>query len=245
MTSIGAVLDRALAAGERTLIVVDVSFGFAAGTTKVLGLPGQPPWATLWTELEARVHDDDRNRNDRFDVADALNAASGTRVFWGRPHQASFDHLRHLPIRDVAVPGLASSPLPRLRESERMAGPGVLPSWMLAGKGSVGGQILTCLPHLERLRRRRGHQLAVWPFQGIGDPGASVVLAETWHGLFEWRRETGTCRDEQQVKGTLRSLRALGDAGIAELLAPPSLVALSRRRQAEIVAEEGWTLGVR
>ena len=186
-------LRLALARGERTLVVIDVSFGFAAGTTEVLGLAGTPAWRALWTSLEARVHDDERNRNDRFEVADQLNESCGTRVFWGRPHQASFDHLANLPIKDVEVPGLAPNPLPRLRLSESLAGPGVISSWMLVGKGSVGGQVLTCLPYLERLRRRLGDAVTVWPFDAAEDPGTPVVLAETWHGLFDWRRESGSC----------------------------------------------------
>jgi molybdopterin molybdotransferase len=226
-------------------VVVDVSFGFAAGTVATLGLPGAPEWEALWGALATRVHDDEANRNDRFKVADALNATCGTTVFWGRPHQASYDHLVHLSKRDEPIPGMAARRLPRLRRCEELAGPGVIASWMLVGKGSVGGQVLTCLPALERLRRRLGDEVAVWPFQGIGDPGTPVVLAETWHGLFDWRAERGTVRDEQQVKGTLRALRSMGPTGIAELLAPPSLLAEPLRRRRGIVAEEGWTLGVR
>lgn len=244
MATITSALTRAVAAGERTLVVVDVSFGFAAGTTSVLGLRGRPPWRALWRTLEARVHDDERNRNNRFEVADELNKACGTRVFWGRPHHRAFDHLTHLPLKDVAVPDLAPSPLPRLRTAEVLAGPGVISSWMLVGKGSVGGQVLTCLPHLERLRRHLGDKVAVWPFDAAGDPGTPVVLAETWHGLFDWRRESGHCRDEQQVKGTLRALRERGAAGVAALLTPSTWSSMSGSKRRSITNEEGWTLGV-
>ena len=238
-------IDRALNRSRRVLVAIDVSFGFAAGAARLLGLDGTPAWRALWSGLEARVSDGVDNMNDRFAAADAMNASCGTRVFWGRPAAASFEHLVHLPVRDVAVEGLALNPLPRLRSCEQLAGPGVISNWMLTGRGSVGGQILTCLPHLERLRCRLGDAVAVWPFDGLGDPGAPVVLAETWHGLFDWRSQRGAVRDAQQVRGTLAALRSAGASGVAELLAPPSINGLSRRRRQEIVDEEGWTLGVR
>ena len=227
------------------MVAFDVSFGFPAGAAKVLKLEGRPAWRALWRTLEERIEDDDRNRNNRFDVADALNGASGTSVFWGRPVAASFDHLKNLSVRRVESNGLAPNPLPRLRACEELAGPGVISNWMLVGKGSVGGQVLTCLPYLERLRTRHRGDLEVWPFDGLGDRGAPVVLAETWFGLFDWKGARGTCRDESQVRGTHAALRALGPSGLTELLEPPSLLALSTHRQREICDEEGWTLGVR
>ncbi len=115
---------------------------------------------------------------------------------------------------------------------------------MLVGKGSVGGQMLTCLPHLERLRARFGDALAVWPFDGPADPGSAIVLAETWHALFGWRAMPGSCRDEQQVRGTLEALRSAGTEGRAAMLAPTSLLGLSAEDRAEIVEDEGWTLGI-
>jgi molybdopterin molybdotransferase len=238
-------LSQALEQGKRTLVAIDVSFGFPAGAVRLLGLPGRPPWRALWSALEEQISDDAVNKNNRFELADAWNAACGMQVFWGRPVAASFDHLRHLPLRKVEVAGLAPNPLPRLRTCEELAGPGVISNWMLIGKGAVGGQMLTCLPMLERLRQRFGPALKVWPFEGLGDPGGQILMAETWFGLFDWRRAQGSCRDERQVRGTLAALRSLGPEGLAELLDPRSLAALSARRHREILVEEGWTLGVR
>jgi len=237
-------LGRSIGRGRRVLVAIDVSFGFAAGAARILGFDFSPSWTGMWAGLEARIVEGAHNANNRFEVADQLNVESGTRLFWGRPHQRSFDHLVHLPIKDVAVAGLAPNPLPRLRACELLAGAGVISNWMLVGRGSVGGQILTCLPQLERLRRRLDEQVAVWPFQGPGDPGNPVVLAETWHGLFDWRRQPGRCRDEQQVRGTFEQLRRLGTAGRAALLAPRSIDELGEIRRAEIIDEEGWTLGI-
>lgn len=245
MAAIRARLNRNRFETKRTFVAVDVSFGFAAGATRLLGLEGTPSWSALWGALEERISDDERNANNRFAVADELNARCGTQVFWGRPASASFDHLEHLSIKDVAIPGLARNPLPRLRLAEQLAGTGVIANWMLIGKGAVGGQILTCLPYLERLRRELGDELAVWPFEGPGDPGTPVVLAETWFALFDWRGSKGVVRDEQQVRGTLNALRALRPDDWDELLAPPTIEALPPSRRAEILDEEGWTFGIR
>jgi hypothetical protein len=84
----------------------------------------------------------------------------------------------------------------------------------------------------------------VWPFEGLGDVGTPVVLAETWFGLFDWKGEKGSCRDEQQVRGTLKAIKAGGREGILSFLEPASMTALSKKRQGEILAEEGWTFGV-
>ena len=122
---------------------------------------------------------------------------------------------------------------------------GDIANGMLYGRGAVGGQFLTCLPHLERLRRDLGDQVAVWPFDGLGDRGAPVVLAETWFGLFGWQSERHEVRDAKQVAGTLRHFRSIGPDGLLDLLDPQAIAALTGRRRAEVLGEEGWTLGVR
>ena len=238
-------LTRALDEGRRTLVAIDVSFSLPAGAAKVLGLKGKPPWQALWRAITQASSDDEHNHNNRFEVADHLNRFAGVRCFWGRPIASNYDTFTSLPIRDIDIPGLAPNPLPRLRRCELMAGAGVLSNWMLVGKGAVGGQVLTCLPYLQRLRERFEGRLSVWPFSGFGDDGADIVIAETWHGLFEWRSEKATCRDQAQVKGTLRALRQLGEDGRAELFAPPSVLALTARERKILEEEEGWTLGVR
>ena len=237
-------LQRSLARGRRVLVAIDVSFGLPVGAASTLQLAGAPGWRAMWTTLAERIVDDERNANNRFAVADQLNRDAGVRCFWGRPVAPAYDRYGCLPVRDVAVAGLRPNPLPRLRRCELLAGPGVISNWMLVGRGSVGGQMLTCLPHLERLRQGRPGRVGVWPFDGLGDSGHDVVLAETWHGLFDWRADRSTCRDEAQVRTTLRTLRSLGPTGVAALLAPESLLDLGASARVEITDEEGWTLGI-
>ena len=242
ISSIERHLARSKEQGRRVLVALDVSFGLPSGTARVLGLSGRPGWRALWSRLEELGTDDERNTNNRFEVADLLNRQAGVRCFWGRPVAPSFDKFSSLSIKDAPVAGLEANPLPRLRRCEQLAGPGVLSNWMLVGKGAVGGQMLTCLPHLERLRQV--HAASVWPFDGLGDPGGQVVLAETWHGLFHWRGERDSLRDQAQVRATLRALRHAGEGGRAALLDPSSIQAMSGAARSKIIGEEGWTLGV-
>jgi len=243
MAAIGRHLDRSVARQRRVLVAIDVSFGLPAGSTKVFGLPGRPAWRALWDRVTELGTDDERNINNRFAVANQLNEDAGVRCFWGRPVAPRFDEFRGLSVKNVPIEGLSESPLPRLRRTEELAGPGVISNWMLVGKGAVGGQMLTCLPHLHRLRAERP-AVRVWPFDGLGDPGGDVVLAETWHGLFDWRAERDALRDQAQVRGTLRALRRAGAAGRSRLLAPKSIAGMPARVRAQVLGEEGWTLGV-
>ena len=51
-----------------TLVGVDFSLGYPAGTAAALGLGGTP-WSAMWAMLAEQIVDDDRNGNNRFTVA--------------------------------------------------------------------------------------------------------------------------------------------------------------------------------
>ncbi len=243
MAIIRELVDQELSAGRRTLIAIDLSLGFVAGTAHILGLNQKPAWRATWRELERRITDSDKNLNNRIAVANDLNRASGIRLFWGRPASSSFDQYQFVPIRNIAVDSLAPNPLPRLRVSERLATTGMQSNWQLVGQGAVGGQVLTGLAHLSTFERNYDDAIAVWPFCGLGDPGTPVVLVETWHSLFPFEHLRASCRDEAQVRGTAEALRANRDQ-LDTWFAPPSLLVLSKREQRSVINEEGWTFGV-
>src|SRR5215471_16736860 len=69
---LGEILADAAPRGERVLIGFDFPFGYPAGFAARLGLCG-PPWRAVWDEIARLVSDDERNRNNRFDVAARLN----------------------------------------------------------------------------------------------------------------------------------------------------------------------------
>jgi hypothetical protein len=195
-------------AGRRVLIGVDVPFGYPAGTARLLRLdvPGDsgardaPAWGAMWSFLERTVDDDDRNRNDRFEVAAALNRRSGLDAgpFWGRPEHLHVDGLLPTKAPFTTVPEWRACEQELRRRGRRPSS-----VWQTAYAGSVGGQALTAIPVLERLRRRHAH-VEVWPFTtGFVDPATlpadAVVLAEVWPSAFAVDRDRHRVKDAAQV----------------------------------------------
>ena len=72
--------------GRRVLLGFDFPFGYPAGFAARLGLVG-PAMARGLGRDRALMVDDENNRNNRFDVAEALNRriSGGAFPFWGCP----------------------------------------------------------------------------------------------------------------------------------------------------------------
>ena len=233
---------------ERTLIGVDFSLGYPAGTAAGLGLAG---WEETAERLAHDVTDDDRNRNNRFDVAarwnQELTAASAP--FWGCPPSAAGPWLGPTrPAEGAAVPTWR-----RVEQVLRDQGRRPFSSWQLMGAGAVGSQSLVGIPTVVRLRRQLGARLAVWPFTtGVAVPETrrgSVVVAEVWPSLWPVEVAVGEVRDAAQVRSTVQRLRRLDRSGQLEALFQPRLTCGPSRRGPDpwrdrVVDEEGWVLGV-
>src|SRR5271163_5147545 len=140
-------LMAACASDERVLVGFDFPFGYPAGFAARLGLSG-PPWRAVWEEIARLVSDDERNSNNRFDVAAAMNErVSGNRFpFWGCPARRARNYLGPKHHRSHEQNGLAE----RRLIDEYMTG--CQPCWKLLGAGSVGGQVLTGIPVVRALR---------------------------------------------------------------------------------------------
>lgn len=229
-----ALTAAALDADERLLIGVDVAFGYPAGFARAL--TGEAGALSVWEWLEARISDDARNRNNRFQVAAAINRAlPGVGPFWFRP--AGLD-LPDLPPKGSLRTDHAMAEL-RVVETRARGAQSV---WKLGGAGSVGGQALTALPVLWRLRSAAGGgRVAAWPLEA-GWREAQVVLAEVYPALLRQQTATlmrkssaGTVRDAVQVRLLAEALLRLGDGIEALLEAAVSAAPLP---------EEGWILGV-
>lgn len=236
-------LDRILddCRSERVLIGFDASLGYPSGTARSLGLGGTP-WEATWQLITELSVDDRHNRNNRFDVAAQLNRRFGHPAgpFWGCPAKQ-------------ARPDLASTKPARFELDEfraverhlRLAGRRPASAWQLLGAGSVGGQMLTLLPHLAEFRKRRRETVEVWPFTtGLTAPAATggvVVVAEVWPTMFTGIRDEQIVKDADQVRSTALALREAEDSGrLATWMAPECSDEEARR----VVAEEGWILGV-
>ncbi len=142
----------------------------------------------------SRILDDDRNVNNRFEVAAALNhrLADARSPFWGCPPSAASEHLR--PSKPASSGSLAE-----YRGVEQiLRGQGYRPfsSWQLLGAGAVGSQSLLGIARLERLRRRFPDRVEVWPFTtSLGAPTldrGAIVIAEVWPSMLRDRRARAT-----------------------------------------------------
>lgn len=231
------------AAGERRVLLgFDFPFGYPAGFAARLGLSG-PPWRAVWDEFAALIEDDQENRNNRFDVAEALNrrVSGGGFPFWGCPKAPVRVHLAGKHHRRHDSDGLAERRLVDLHI------PSAQPCWKLLGAGSVGGQALTGIPVARALRddpRWRG-RTQVWPFEtGLGPPvEAQLVMAEVYPSLWAVKPGPDETKDAAQVRAVASYLAARDHAGELPALfhGDPGLTPTQRER---VECEEAWTLGV-
>ncbi len=217
-------IGAALAAGERLLIAFDIGFGFPRGFAE--HLTGRAEALAVWDWLADRIEDDAQNRNNRFEVAAAINRRfPGIGPFWGRPNTRD---LADLPAKGNAREGHG---LEELRATEAICS-GAHPMWKLYTTGSVGSQSLLAQAHLARLRAEFAEVLRVWPMEA---PDRLVVLAETYLSLIDPAVKAArgyACKDAAQVD---LLARAFHRADMAQLMAAPAAP--------EILREEGWILG--
>lgn len=224
MGALTGMLDAETHAGRRVLVGFDFPFGYPRGFARAV--TGRDDPFAVWEWMAAQIADDARNRNNRWDVGQRLNAMfPGVGPFWGCPA------------------GMASATLPargRLRHGHGMAErreveqrlPRAQPCWKLFTTGSVGSQVLMGLPHVQALRERYGAALSVSPFEA---PDTPIVLAEIYPGLIDAdvkaRVQEGEILDAVQVRLVARAFAALESAALDAML-----------REGD--REEGWILGL-
>jgi precorrin-8X/cobalt-precorrin-8 methylmutase len=231
---------------RRTLIGVDFSLGYPSGTAAALGV-GADPWCSTVSMLSELIVDDERNANNRFEVAAALNAriTGGAAPFWGCPPVQATQTLRSTKPRSFG-------PLDEWRIVEqRLRRTGARPSssWQLLGAGAVGSQTLLGLPMVHRLLGSARGRVHVWPFTtGVRPPviaAGTVVIAELWPSMLPpgvpRAEDVGMVRDEAQVRAAANWLASAAAVGtIADLFAP----VVTDAERCTVEREEGWILGV-
>ncbi|MEQ9094831.1 MAG: hypothetical protein RIE32_01055 [Phycisphaerales bacterium] len=225
---------RALLIDNPTARVL-VGFDFAIGyPVSDQGEPVLPVGRDLCALLARHVTDDPSGVNNRFEVAQELNALITQQTgaphgpFWGRPKELK--HLTGLPMGREKPTGV-----PQFRAAEEAArgGGGARPQspWKLAGNGSVGSQSLMGLPVIHRLLTdpSLAGRTHLWPFEPVPEHQGAISIAEIYPSLFPQRAPKHWYRDARQVVDARDAMWAL-----------PGLAQPSHER----AALEGWILGV-
>jgi len=221
---LAARFDAALADGRRVLAGFDFPFAYPRGFAGAL--TGRTDPFAVWAWLADAIRDDDRNSNNRLDVADRINSSlEGAGPFWSHPKGKT---PAHVPFRK---PPHAGFPFAERRKVELTA-TGASTCFQLYGNGAVASQTLLGLPRLHALRQRFGDTLAVRPFE---DCDAPILLAEVYPSILsaeiKRRQRPGEVPDAAQVR-----VLAAAFAG----LRPDRLDSMLR----EGCREEGWIAGL-
>lgn len=225
---ISSFLDQEQAAGRRVLAAFDFPFGYPRGFAR--RITGSDDPFALWQWLEGRIEDAEDGSNNRFEVASEMNRLfAGTGPFWGKPDQTRWPDI---PYRKT---GIAYEDVAERRSAD-LAAKAASSCFQLFFNPTVGSQVLTGLPVLQRLRRR--HQAAVWPFQEVA--AAQIVFAEVWPGLIEPAVKAAMAaagpeeiRDRVQMRLLSQALSRLPAEELSEMLAAVP----------EEAQEEAWILG--
>ena len=118
----------------------------------------------MWDEIASLVTDDERNRNNRFEVGARFNqrVSGGRFPFWGCPAGAARTTFSARRITAAMTAGSLAEK--RLIDTWMV---GAQPCWKLAYTGSVGSQALTGIPVVRALRDdpEWADRARIWPFE--------------------------------------------------------------------------------
>ena len=157
------ILNRCLKRGDRVLVGVDFPLGFPAGTAEAMKLKGEPGKA-LRDFLLKEMKDKPDNSNNRFALAARMNRliSDGPFPFWGCSKK---DELTTLSVKKTREHGKGDIAEFRIVENAALAAKKARPQpvWKIAYAGAIGGQAMTGIPAIERLREKFP-ALKVWPF---------------------------------------------------------------------------------
>ncbi len=243
-------LGRCLKRGDRVLVGMDFPMGFTAGTAKALKLKGEAPWRATRDFLLKEMKDKPDNSNNRFALAARMNRliSEGPFPFWGCSKK---DELTTLAMKKTREHGPKDIPEFRVTE-EHVAETRKLrpqPVWKIAYAGAVGGQTLTGLPAVERLRASFP-AMKIWPFElplakldEEALTGTRIVVAEIYPQLVAKQIGASEIRDEAQVR-TMAEWFAERDANgkLGQVFATEAK--LTDAQKDVVTQEEGWILGI-
>lgn len=221
--------DAERAAGHRVFAGFDFPFGYPTGFARCV-TGADDPFA-LWDWFEKQITDDPRGNNNRFDVAEQMNALfRGQGPFWGKSHK---DRWPGIPYnkQSIVFDQVAE------RRTADLAAKASSSCFQLFYNPTVGSQILMGLPVLTRLRRRG--DVAVWPFENCDT--ADVVFAEIWPGLIEHAVRSvlkdapkDEIRDRVQVRLLSKAISLLGADEFDKVMT----------QIPDVAREEAWIFGI-
>ena len=209
------------AAHRRLMIGFDFPFGYPAGFAQAVTGSNDP--LALWHWFAEHLVDTPK-ANNRFDLAGMLNGRfPGTGPFW---FNALKRDISNLPRKGTDRHGHGMAD----RRAAEMSANGAFTCWQMGGAGAVGGQVMTGLATLERLRRRFPGQIAVWPFEPLV---TAVSFVEIWPSLSNPAVQAAAdpIKDRAQVRLLARALSRLSSEQLGAMLACNA-------------PEEGWILGL-
>ena len=250
LEELNELLARCLKRGDRVLVGMDFPFGFPAGTASALKLKGEHPWRSIRDFLLKEMKDKPDNSNNRFSLAAQMNRriSEGPFPFWGCSKKDELTTLAMKKVREHGPKDIAEFRIVEEHVAQtRKVRP--QPVWKIAYAGAVGGQTLTGLPAIERLREKFP-ALKIWPFElplgklddeTLGD--TRIVVAETYPQIVSTQVGASEIRDEAQVR-TMAEWFAERDANgkLPALFATEAK--LTDTQRAAVTQEEGWILGV-
>lgn len=242
-------LTRCIKRGDRVLVGVDFPLGFPAGTSESLKLKGDP-WRAIRDFLLKEMKDKPDNSNNRFALAARMNRliSNGPFPFWGCSKK---DELTTLSIKKTREHGKGDIAEFRIVEETAMETKKARPQpvWKIAYAGAIGGQTMTGIPAIERLRSTFS-SLKVWPFEmplakldqeGLAD--TRVVVAEILTSLNATNQQASEIRDEAQVRALCEAMAERDANGkLGAMFAGEAK--LSDAQKAAVTSEEGWILGI-
>ncbi len=137
---------------------------FPKGTSAALKLNGAP-WRSVRDFLLKEMKDKPDNTNNRFALAARMNRlmSGGPFPFWGCSKK---DELTTLSVKKSREHGKGDVPEYRIAEEIAMGAKKGRPQpvWKIAYAGAIGGQTMTGIPAIERLREKFP-ALKIWPFE--------------------------------------------------------------------------------
>ena len=217
---LGELIEAELAKGRRLMLGFDFPFAYPTGFAAAIGQSGAlDVWDFFAEELK-----DTPQANNRFELAGALNKQfPGGGPFW-------FNGLK----RDIS--GLSrKKPTEPIhgqcdrRRVEKLA-KGTFTCWQMGGAGAVGGQVMTGMAALAKLRQRFAGNVSVWPFEPLVTP---IAFVEIWPSLIDKavRASGDAIKDRAQVRLLAQAFARLPDEALSRMLdVKPN--------------DEGWILGV-